>query len=264
MLVTAALMLGVYTIVDAHSLALGAVAVALLVAFTWRQARTERPLLRLGLLRSRAVAGANVVQLLMVAGLLGMFFLAVLYLQRVLGYDAVETGTAFLPVSVAIGTLSLGFSARLNGRFGPRAVLLAALALITAGLAYLTQAPVDGDYFVDILPAMLVLGIGGGLAFPALMTLAMSGVAPEDSGLASGLVNTTQQVGAAFGIAILASVAANRTGGERSAEALLSGYSAAFTLATALVLAAFVVAAVVLRPGRKRDEVAAKAAIATQ
>ncbi len=194
-LVTAALMLGVYTIVDAHSLALGAVAVALLVAFTWRQARTERPLLRLGLLRSRAVAGANVVQLLMVAGLLGMFFLAVLYLQRVLGYDAVETGTAFLPVSVAIGTLSLGFSARLNGRFGPRAVLLAALALITAGLAYLTQAPVDGDYFVDILPAMLVLGIGGGLAFPALMTLAMSGVAPEDSGLASGLVNTTQQVG---------------------------------------------------------------------
>ena len=111
--------------------------------------------------------------------------------------------------------LSLGFSARLNGRFGPRAVLLAALASIAAGLALLSQVPVDGRYVVDLLPAMVLLGVGGGLAFPALMTLAMSSVRPEDSGLASGLVNTTQQVGGAFGLAILASVAESRTGERR-------------------------------------------------
>lgn len=245
--ITGALMLGVFTIVEAHSIALGAVAVALLIAFVWRQAVAERPLLRLPMLRSRNVAGANLVQLFMVAGLLGMFFLAVLYLQRVLGFDAIETGAAFLPVSLAIGTLSLGFSARLNGRFGPRAVLLTALPLIAAGLAWLTRAPVDGSYVVDVLPAMLVLGVGGGLAFPALMTLAMSGVAPEDSGLASGLVNTTQQVGGAFGIAILAAVAENRTGSATDPAALLSGYSAAFTLAAGLVVAALVIAVVVLR-----------------
>ena len=122
----------------------------------------------------------------MVAGLLGVFFLAVLYLQRILGYNAVRTGAAFLPISLSIGVLSVGFSARLNGRFGPRAVLLPALASIAAGLVLLARVPVDGTLLVDLLPAMLLLGIGGGLAFPALMTLAMSGVAPEDSGLASG------------------------------------------------------------------------------
>src|SRR3954462_11814621 len=200
-LVTAALMLGVYTIVDAHSVALGALAAVLLAAFVARQATAERPLLQLRIFRNRNVVGANLVQILMVSGLLGMFFLAVLYLQRVLGFNAVQTGTAFLPISLAIGTLSLGFSARLNERFGPRAVLLVALAFIAAGLAYMTRAPVDGEYAIDLLPAMLVLGVGGGLAFPALMTLAMSSATPEDSGLASGLVNTTQQNGGAVGVA---------------------------------------------------------------
>ena len=137
--------------------------------------------------------------------------------------------------------LSLGFSARLNGRFGPRAVLLVALASIAAGLALLSQVPVDGRYVVDLLPAMVLLGVGGGLAFPALMTLAMSSVRPEDSGLASGLVNTTQQVGGALGLAILASVAESRTGDATSAAALVDGYSAAFTVAAAFVVAALVV-----------------------
>src|SRR4051794_12814800 len=218
-LVTGALMLGVYTIVDAHSFWLGALSVALLVAFVARQATAERPLLPLRVFRSRAVTGANAVQLLMVSGLLGMFFLAVLYLQRVLGYSAIETGTAFLPVSVGIGVLSLGFSARLNERFGPRNVLLVALAFVFAGLAYMTQAPVDGTYAVNLLPAMLSLGVGGGLAFPALMTLAMSGATPEDSGLASGLVNTTQQVGGALGPAVLATFATTRTNHLRGAGA---------------------------------------------
>ena len=255
-LVTGALMLGVYTIVDAESWALGALAAALLAAFVVRQATAERPLLRLGLLKSRDVAGANVVQMVAVAGMLGMSFLAVLYLQRVLGYDAFATGVSFLPISLAIGVLSLGFSARLIMRFGARIVLLPALALMAAGLWLLGQAGVDGRYLVDVLPALLLMGIGVGLVIPALMTLAMSGVAPEDSGFASGLVNTTQQVGGAFGIAILASVAADRTGGATDPAALVAGYSAAFELAAGLAVAALVLAAVVLR---RRPAVAAEA-----
>ncbi len=264
-LVTGALMLGVYTIVDARSLLLAVVAVALLAAFVWRQATAERPLLPLRVLRSRNVAGANVVQMLMVAGLLGVFFLAVLYLQRVLGYDAVGTGAAFLPISVSIGVLSLGFSARLNARFGPRNVLVPALASIALGLFLLSRVPVDGHYVSDLLPAMLLLGIGGGLTFPALMTLAMSSAAPEDSGLASGLVNTTQQVGGALGLAILATVAENRTGASSSAAALVDGYGAAFEVASALVLAGLVLAVVILRPSRAAVTAAAAAepAVAT-
>jgi EmrB/QacA subfamily drug resistance transporter len=261
-LVTGALMLGVYTIVDVHSVLLGAVAVALLVAFVWRQARAERPLLRLDILRDRNVAGANLAQMLMVAGMLGVFFLAVLYLQRVLGYDAIRTGAAFLPISLSIGVLSLGFSARLNGRFGPRAVLLFALASIAGGLALLSQVPVDGRYVTDLLPAMILLGVGGGLAFPALMTLAMSSVRPEDSGLASGLVNTTQQVGGALGLAVLASVAESRTGESTAAAALVDGYGAAFTVAAGLVVAALVVAAVVLR-GRGAEPAVAGSPVAS-
>src|SRR3954451_5420752 len=258
-LVTGALMLGVYTIVDARSLALSVIAVALLGAFVWRQATAARPLLPLRVLRSRNVAGANLVQMLMVAGLLGVFFLAVLYLQRVLGYDAVHPGAAFLPISLSIGVLSLGFSARLNARFGPRNVLVPALAAIVAGLFGLSRVPVDGHYVTDLLPAMVLLGIGGGLAFPALMTLAMSAAKPEDSGLASGLVNTTQQVGGALGLAILATVAENRTGSGTSPAALVDGYGAAFTVAAGLVLAALVVAVVVLRPQRVTEPATSEA-----
>jgi EmrB/QacA subfamily drug resistance transporter len=264
-LVTAALMLGVYTIVDAHSFALGAISILLLAAFVARQATAARPLLDLRVLRSRNVVGANVVQMLMVAGLLGVFFLAVLYLQRVLGYGAVATGAAFLPISLSIGVLSLGFSARLNGRFGPRAVLLPALASIAAGLAFLSRVPVDGTYVVNVLPAMLLIGVGGGLAFPALMTLAMSAARPEDSGLASGLVNTTQQVGGALGIAILATIAENRTGTATGAAALVDGYAAAFTVAASLLVAAVVVGVLVLRRTRVTPEAspAAEPAMAT-
>jgi EmrB/QacA subfamily drug resistance transporter len=261
-LVTGALMLGVYTIVDARSLVLALIAVALLAAFVWRQATAARPLLPLRVLRSRNVAGANLVQMLMIAGMLGVFFLAVLYLQRVLGYDAVRTGAAFLPISLSIGILSLGFSARLNARFGARNVLVPALASIVAGLFLLSRVPVDGQYVTDLLPAMVLLGIGGGLTFPALMTLAMSSAAPEDSGLASGLVNTTQQVGGALGLAILATVAENRTGASTSAAALVDGYGVAFEVASALVLAALLFAVVILRPGR-RTAVAADPAVAT-
>ena len=182
-LVTAALMLGVYTIVEvpgngwgsAHTLGFGALSLVLLAAFVARQATAANPLLPLRIFRSRNVTGANVTQFLMVAGMFGMFFSGVLLMQRVLGYDAIETGLAFLPVSLGIGLLSLGFSARLNLRYGERAVLLPGLALIVAGLAWLTRVPVDAGYAVDLMPAMVLLGVGAGLSFPALSTRAMSG-----------------------------------------------------------------------------------------
>jgi EmrB/QacA subfamily drug resistance transporter len=259
-LVTGALMLGVYTIVEVvdygwgslHTLGLGAVAIGLLVAFFVRQATAANPLLPLRILRSRNVSGANVVQALLVSGALGMFFLAVLYLQRVLGYDALETGLAFLPVSLVIGTLSLGFSARLNLRFGARGVLVPGMALVAAGLAWLTRAPEDGHFLVDVLPAMLLMGVGAGVSFPALTTLAMSGATPEDSGLASGLFNTTMQVGGAVGIAILATLATSRTDslradGKTVTSALTGGYHYAFTVSAALVAVGALIAATVLQ-----------------
>jgi EmrB/QacA subfamily drug resistance transporter len=262
-LVTAALMLGVYTIVgtvdhgwgSAHTLGFGVAAVALLAGFVVRQATASRPLVPLRIFRSRNVSGANVVQALMVAGLFGMFFMGTLYLQRVLGYDAVQTGAAFLPVSVGIGVLSLGFSARLITRLGARAVLLPGLVALVAGLVLLTGAPVGGDYVTDLLPALVLLGVGAGIAFPALVTLAMSGATPADSGLASGLVNTTQQVGGALGLAVLATLSTSRSNhlladGESAASALTGGYHLAFAIGAGLVIAAIVVAALVLRSER--------------
>ena len=262
-LVTAALMLGVYTIVgtvdhgwsSAHTLGFGAAAVALLAGFVARQATASRPLVPLRIFRSRNVSGANVVQALMVAGMFGMFFMGTLYLQRVLGYDAVQTGAAFLPVSAAIGVLSLGFSARLITRLGARAVLLPGLVALVAGLLLLTGAPVGGDYVTDLLPALVLLGVGAGIAFPALVTLAMSGATAADSGLASGLVNTTQQVGGALGLAVLATLSTSRSNhlladGDSAASALTGGYHLAFAIGAGLVVAAIVVAMLVLRSER--------------
>jgi MFS family permease len=190
--------------------------------------------------------------MLMVAGLFGMFFLGVLYVQRVLGYDAIETGLAFLPVAALIGTLSLGFSPRLNMRFGARATLLPGLLLVFAGLVLIAQAPVDGSYVPDVLPTMLLFGIGAGLSFPSLTTLAMSGATPSDAGLASGLVNTSLQVGGALGLSILATLAGTRTEnllreGHSAASALTSGYHLAFVVAAGLVATAVAVAATALR-----------------
>jgi EmrB/QacA subfamily drug resistance transporter len=259
-LVTAALMLGVYTILEAgdygwgstRTLGLGGIAVALLAGFVARQARTPNPLVPLRIFRSRNVSGANLVQMLMVAGLFGMFFLGVLYLQGILGYDAIETGLAFLPVSVLIGVLSLGFSARLNERFGARATLLAGLVLLVAALGLFARAPLDAGYVVDLLPSMVLFGIGAGLAFPALTTLAMSGATQSEAGLASGLINTSLQVGGAVGLAVLATLSATRTDGlladgESTAEALTGGYRFAFVVAAGLVVVAIGLASTVLR-----------------
>jgi EmrB/QacA subfamily drug resistance transporter len=254
-LVTSALMLGVYTIVrpaaeygwgDGRTLTLGAVSLALLCGFFVREATASNPLMPLRIFRSRNIALANIVQVLSVAGMFGVFFLGALYLRRVLRYDALQIGFAFLPVTLTMGTLSIRFSERLVTRFGARAMLIPGLVLIMAALVLLTQAPVSGNYFTHVMPSMLLLGIGAGVCFPALMNVAMAGVQPHDAGLASGLVNTTAQVGGALGLAVLATLSASRTktltaSGHSSASALTGGYHLAFWIAAALVAGAIAV-----------------------
>jgi EmrB/QacA subfamily drug resistance transporter len=248
-LITAALMVGVYAIVgpaathgwgDARTLGLGALSLALLGAFLAREATAAEPLVPLRIFRIRNVAAANTIQVLSVAGMFGMFFLGALYLRRVLNYDALQIGLSFLPVTLTMGTLSIRYSERFVTRFGPRAALLTGMPLIMAGLALFTRAGVGGSYLADVLPSMALLGIGAGIAFPALMAVAMSGATPRDAGLASGLVNTTAQVGGALGLAVLATLSASRTRtlehrGLSSAAALTGGYHLAFWIAAALV-----------------------------
>jgi EmrB/QacA subfamily drug resistance transporter len=259
-LITGGLMLGVYTILEAgdqgwgstQTLGLGGVSIALLAAFVARQARIRNPLMPLRLFRSRNVAGANGVMALLVVGFFGFFFLGALYMQGILGYDALEVGLAFLPSCIVMGTLSLRYAERLIMGIGARSALIAGLVSVGLGMLLFARAPVDGTYAIDVLPVMLLLGTGAGLAFPALMTLAMSGATPSDAGLASGLINTTVQVGGAIGLAVVATLATERTnslladGGSR-ASALNSGYHLAYLIGTALVVAAIVVARGVLR-----------------
>ncbi|MBB6569235.1 EmrB/QacA subfamily drug resistance transporter [Kribbella sandramycini] len=260
LLVTAGLMLGVYTIVkveehgwgSVHTLGLGALSIALLAAFAVRQAIAGSPLLPPRIFRSRNLTGANLVQVLMVGGMSGFQFLTVLYLQRVLGYGAAETSLAGLPIAVVMAVVSLGLSARLNTRFGPRPVLLAGLVLLTSALLWLTRAPIDGAYLVDVLPSMLSLGVGAGLAMPAVMTMAMSGVRPSEAGLASGLAGTGAQVGGALGLATLAALASGHTArlsgdGQATVPALNAGYQLAFAVGTGLLVTAAIVGFAMLR-----------------
>ncbi|HEY2652193.1 MAG TPA: DHA2 family efflux MFS transporter permease subunit [Solirubrobacteraceae bacterium] len=259
-LLVGALMLAVYTIVEAsryswgsaHTLGFGAVAVVLLAGFVVRQLTARNPLIPLRVFRSRTVTVANLTQALMVAGIFGMFFLGALYLQRVLGYDAIEVGLAFLPVALGIAGFSLRFTPQLMMRFGSKRTLLVGLVLVAGGLILFRRAPINASYVRDLLPVMVLLGAGAGLVFPSLMTLAMSAATPEDSGLASGLVNTSQQVGGALGLAVLATLSTTRTNalhgrGASTASALTGGYHLAFTIGAALLIAAVVLAAGLLR-----------------
>ena len=271
LLITSSLMIGVYTIVspaaengwgDPETLLLAGMSGALLASFIVREAKARNPLIPLGIFRSRNVSGANVIQALSISGMFAMFFLGTLYLQEILGYDPLEIGFAFLPATIVMGILSARYSERLVMRFGARQVLVPGLVSIMAALALFTRAPVDGSWAEHVLPVMVLLGLGAGVSFPALMNLAMSGATGSDAGLASGLVNTTAQVGAALGLAVLATVSASHSDaliadGESEAAALTSGYHLAFWIGAALVLAAIVVALTVLRPdqadARQRD-----------
>jgi EmrB/QacA subfamily drug resistance transporter len=261
-LITAALMLGVYTIVvpaaedgwgAGRTLACAVVAVALLVGFAVRQATATQPLMPLRILRSPTVVGANVVQMVGAGGMFGSFFLGSLYLEHVLGYRPLEIGLAFLPVTVLMGALSVRYSERLVSRFGAQRVLMLGLVLIGSALAGLATAPVHASYLADVFPEAVLLGVGAGLCFPPMMMLAMSGVAPSDAGLASGLVNTTAQVGGAIGLAVLSTVSTQRAAtlratGHDALDSLTGGYHAAFWIAAALMAAALVTALITLRP----------------
>jgi EmrB/QacA subfamily drug resistance transporter len=269
-LITAALMVSVYTIVDPaaeygwtapRTLWLSAVAIALLVAFVVREATAATPLVPLRIFRSRGLTGANLAQLLSAAGMFGMFFVGVLYVQHVLGYGALRIGLAFLPVTIVMGGLSLRYSERMISRFGARAIVITGLVLIAAGLAFFGRVPVHGHYLVDVLPSMVLLGVGGGMAFPALAALAMAETTPDDAGLASGVFNTTAQVGSALGLAVLATLSASRygtlrAGGVSDVVAQTGGYRLAFLVAAALVVAALAVTVLVLRKPKPKIEAA--------
>jgi predicted MFS family arabinose efflux permease len=267
LLVTLGLMVGVYAIlgisdvgwVDVRTLGLGVVSLALLTAFVARQARIENPLMPLRLFRSRTVAGANIVMALTVAGMFSMFFLGALYLQRVQGYNPLQVGLAFLPSTIAMGTISLRGTERLITRFGASNVLLPGVVLIGIGLLLFSRTPVDGGYVADVLAPVLLIGLGAGLAFPSLFSLAMSGASAEDSGLASGIVNSTTQVGGAIGLAVLATLSAARTesltkAGDSAAAALNGGFHVAYLAGAALAAGALVAALVLLRPDRAADD----------
>jgi EmrB/QacA subfamily drug resistance transporter len=273
-LITSSLMLGVYTIVSpaaengwgsGQTLALFAASLALLAAFIVREARTGNPLIPLRIFRSRNISGANAIQVLSVPGMFGMFFLGSLYLERVLGYSALEIGLAFMPVTIFMGTLSVRYTEPLISRFGAKRMVLAGMTLITVGLLLFTRTPVDGSYLQNLLAPMILFGTGAGLAFPALMTVAMSGATADDAGLASGLVNTSAQVGGALGLAVLATVSASRSDsliadGEATASALTSGYHLAFLIGALLVVAAIAVTIRVVQPEELAEEQAARAA----
>ena len=263
LLITGAMMLGVFTIVDpaaqqgwlaARTLGLGAGSLVLLGGFILRQRTARNPLMPLRIFSSRNVTGANLVQVLATAGMFGMFFLGSLYLRRILGYDPLQIGLAFLPVAVVMGALSVRYTDRLVMRFGARATMFPGLGLIAAGLALFALAPAGGGgYLSHIFPVALLVGSGAGLSFPALMALAMSSATPQDAGLASGLVNTTAQIGGALGLAVLATVSASRSNAliaqhRPPAVALTDGYHLAFWIACGLVVAAAGVAGAVLRP----------------
>jgi len=265
-LLTSSLMLGVFTILqidkwgwgDTRTLVLSAISAVLLAAFIFRQSRIANPLMPLRLFRSRNVAGANVLQALLVAGMFGMFFLGALYLQRVLKYSPLEVGFAFLPTTIVMGSLSLGFSEKLIMRFGPRTTLIPGVCLVVVALLLFARTPVEGNYLTDLLPPFLLIGIGVGTSFPAIMTLAMSGATPEDAGLASGLVNTSMQVGGSIGLAVLATLSTQRTNtlladGEGHLQALNSGYHVAYLIGAGLAATAVAIAVFVLRDPRPSE-----------
>ena len=256
--VTASLLLAVEAVVDGNqagwtslrTLGLLGLSVALFASFVVIESRTAVPLMRLAVLRSRALATANIVGVLWAAAMFAWFFLSALYLQLVLGYDALHVGLAFLPGNVVMAICSVSISAKLVVRFGNRLPLVVGLTMAAVGLLLLARAPIDGHFVTDVLPSMLLLGVGAGIAFNPVLMAAMGDVAPEDAGLASGLVNTSFMMGGALGLAVLASLAAARSGGHATSHpaALLVGYHASFLAGAVLAAVAALVGYRGLRP----------------
>ena len=253
-------MLAVYAIVNgndngwlsAETLGLLGLAVVLFGVFLTIEARVAAPLVPLGLFRNRNLSVANGVGVLWSAGMFAWFFFAAQYLGLVLGYDPLHVGLAFLPANIIMGAFSLGLSARIVMRFGTRLPIGVGMALVSLGLLLFARAPVDGTFWLDVLPTMIVLGIGVGMAMNPVLIAAMSDVEPSESGLASGIVNTSFMMGGALGLAVLASVAASRTdslreSGESALQATTGGYHLAFLVGAVFAGLASVLAVVLLR-----------------
>jgi EmrB/QacA subfamily drug resistance transporter len=258
--VTSSLILAVYAIVNgnqagwtsAQTLGLLGAAAVLLLTFLWIEDRVSSPLIPLRLFRLRNVAVADSISVLWAAAMFAWFFLSALYLQLVLGYSPLQVGLSFLPANLIMGAFSISLSAKLVMRFGIKRPLATGLLFAAAGLALFVRAPVGGSFVVDVLPSMILLGIGAGMAFNPVLLAAMGDVAPEEAGLASGLVNTAFMMGGALGLAILASIAASRTntllaGGQSHAAALTGGYHLAFIVGALFAVAAAVLGATLLR-----------------
>jgi EmrB/QacA subfamily drug resistance transporter len=258
--ITSALILAVYAIVNGNragwgssqTLGLLAGSAGLLAVFVAVESRVSEPLVPLRLFKLRNVTVANIVGALWSAAMFAWFFLSALYLQLVLHYTPLQVGLAFLPANLIMGGFSLGLSARIVMRYGIKGPLATGMSLVAAGLLLFARAPVDGNLLVDVLPAMLILGCGVGLAFNPVLLAAMSDVDPRESGLASGVANTSFMMGGALGLAVLASLAASRTEtlrseGASALSALNGGYHAAFLVGALFAVAAAVLAAALLR-----------------
>ena len=258
---TASLMLAVYAIVNgnevgwatAQTLGLLAAAAAVMGLFLFIESRVAAPLMPLRLFRLRNLSVSNVVGVLWAAAMFAWFFLSALYLQLVLGYSPLEVGLAFLPGNLIMAVLSLGLSAKLVMKFGIRTPLGVGLGLAALGLLLFARAPVDGTFVVDVLPSMILLGIGAGMAFNPVLLAAMGDVPQEEAGLASGVVNTAFMMGGALGLAVLASLAASRTdsltaSGSSELAALAGGYHAAFLVGAIFAASAAAIGVLLLRP----------------
>jgi EmrB/QacA subfamily drug resistance transporter len=258
--VTASVMIAVYAIVNGNeagwtslqTTSLLGVATGLLAVFVAIESRVREPLMPLRMFRLHNLATSNVMGILWAAAMFAWFFLSALYLQLVLGYTPLQVGLAFLPGNVVMAIFSVSISARLVMRFGIQPPLGAGLGLAGLGLALLVRAPIDGNYLVDVLPSMVLLGLGAGMAFNPMLLAAMGDVQPHESGLASGLVNTSFMLGGALGLAVLASLASAQTNaataaGEPIAAALVSGYHVAFAAGAAFATGAAILGLKVLR-----------------
>ena len=273
LLMTGTAMVGIYAIVQSHehgigsgrTLVLAAITGVLGTVFVLLESRIDNPIFPLGILRNRNLTASSVVRGLLVTGMYASFFLGALYLERVRGFGPVATGAAFMPQTVTVAIFSLGLTARLARRFGNRNILLVGLAIMCAGLALLTTVDATTAYFPTLFLAYAIAGIGAGMSFLTLVTLGVADVRPQEAGLASGIVNVSVQIAGAVGLAVLTTVAANRTQtlsgrGEPLGQALVGGYHVAFIVAAASTVLAFVAAALLLKPTAKPPAAAAPAA----
>ncbi len=270
LLVTLALMLGIYAIIQAteygwlsaHTLGFAGAAVLLLVGFFLLESRRSNPIMPLRILRTSTLVNSSIVRGFLAAGAFTTFFLGALYFENVLGYTPIQTGLAFLPISVAMGTLSAGVTARLVARFGNKRVLIPGMLAAMVGLLLLSRVGPHTDYVTGVFPAFLLIGLGAGSAFVPLLSIAMADVPNEDAGLGSGVVNVSMQMASALGLAVLGTIATEHSrslvaAGQSIPDALSSGYGLAFLIAAICVGVGAVVALVLLKglpPGQDPDE----------